>query len=195
MDASFQLPAYFYQYIPWVLGCTGGNNLSELSSTGGHWKHFCISMPRPLICWQWKPAASVCDGSKWGHSSETSRWCCASAKVWVSNILKIHETTPCRSAGSVGIGCLILFFPSYLRSLLQFVMMLLRSTWAAQVWEAGLWLWAGGQRRCDGFFPSLILQSHAEKKRDSPPAQAHTTHNIETDPVVILACRVMILTF
>lgn len=32
-------------------------------------------MPRPLICWHWKPAASVCNGSKWGHSSQTSRWC------------------------------------------------------------------------------------------------------------------------
>lgn len=47
---------------------------------GGHWKHLCISMPRPLSCWQWIPAASMYDCGKWGHGSKTSSWCLCLSK-------------------------------------------------------------------------------------------------------------------
>lgn len=149
-------------------------------------------MPRPLICWQWEPAASMRGCGKRGPGSGTSGRCLCLSKGVREQLLEDSWYCSMQVCWQRGDRQSDLVLPRLPKEPATVCKDALRSTWAAQVWEAGLCYELEGKEGVMASFPvsSCYLM---QKKGDSSPA--HTTHNTETDPAVILGCRVMILTF
>lgn len=121
-------------------------------------------MPRPLICWQWEPAASMHGCGKRGPGSGTSGRCLCLSKGVREQLLEDSWYCSMQVCWQRGDRQSDLVLPRLPKEPAAVCKDAAEEHLSCTSGGSRAVLWARGQRRGDGFFPSLILLSQAEKR-------------------------------